>query len=196
MKPKFKTVLTALLLAVSLPSMAATHVLMETDMGNIRLVLDESKAPKTVANFVRYARKGFYDDTVFHRVIDGFVIQGGGFTEDLVQKATDKAVANESGNGLKNTAGTIAMARTADPDSATSQFFINLADNDSLNYKNGQYGYTVFGRVESGMNTVSKIARVKTATRGLYQNVPVQPVKIRRVVVGLHLLKLQNLLGY
>lgn len=163
--------------------MAATHVLMETDMGNIRLVLDESKAPKTVANFVRYARKGFYDDTVFHRVIDGFVIQGGGFTEDLVQKATDKAVANESGNGLKNTAGTIAMARTADPDSATSQFFINLADNDSLNYKNGQYGYTVFGRVESGMNTVSKIARVKTATRGFYQNVPVQPVKIRRVVV-------------
>ena len=131
MKPKFKTVLTALLLAASLPSMAATHVLMETDMGNIRLVLDESKAPKTVANFVRYARKGFYDDTVFHRVIDGFVIQGGGFTEDLVQKATDKAVANESGNGLKNTAGTIAMARTVDPDSATSQFFINLADNDS-----------------------------------------------------------------
>ncbi|RQK81879.1 peptidylprolyl isomerase [Neisseria meningitidis] len=184
MKPKFKTVLTALLLAVSLPSMAATHVLMETDMGNIRLVLDESKAPKTVANFVRYARKGFYDDTVFHRVIDGFVIQGGGFTEDLVQKATDKAVANESGNGLKNTAGTIAMARTADPDSATSQFFINLADNASLDYKNGQYGYTVFGRVESGMDTVSKIARVKTATRGFYQNVPVQPVKIRRVVVG------------
>lgn len=101
MKPKFKTVLTALLLAVSLPSMAATHVLMETDMGNIRLVLDESKAPKTVANFVRYARKGFYDNTIFHRVIDGFVIQGGGFTEDLVQKASDKAVANESGNGLK-----------------------------------------------------------------------------------------------
>ncbi len=115
MKPKFKTVLTALLLAVSLPSMAATHVLMETDMGNIRLVLDESKAPKTVANFVRYARKGFYDDTVFHRVIDGFVIQGGGLTEDLAQKASDKAVANESGNGLKNTAGTIAMARTTAP---------------------------------------------------------------------------------
>ncbi|HFC3009259.1 TPA: peptidylprolyl isomerase, partial [Neisseria gonorrhoeae] len=117
MKPKFKTVLTALLLAVSLPSMAATRVLMETDMGNIRLVLDESKASKTVANFVRYARKGFYDNTIFHRVIGGFVIQGGGLTEDLVQKATDKAVANESGNGLKNTVGTIAMARTADPDS-------------------------------------------------------------------------------
>lgn len=128
MKPKFKTVLTALLLAASLPAMAATRVLMETDMGNIRLVLDESKAPKTVANFVRYARKGFYDNTIFHRVIDGFVIQGGGLTEDLVQKASDKAVANESGNGLKNTVGTIAMARTADPDSATGQFFINLAD--------------------------------------------------------------------
>lgn len=184
MKPKFKTVLTALLLAASLPAMAATRVLMETDMGNIRLVLDESKAPKTVANFVRYARKGFYDNTIFHRVIDGFVIQGGGFTEDLVQKASDKAVANESGNGLKNTAGTIAMARTADPDSATGQFFINLADNASLDYKNGQYGYTVFGRVESGMDTVSKIARVKTATRGFYQNVPVQPVKIRRVIIG------------
>ncbi|EPI7923207.1 peptidylprolyl isomerase [Neisseria gonorrhoeae] len=184
MKPKFKTVLTALLLAVSLPSMAATRVLMETDMGNIRLVLDESKASKTVANFVRYARKGFYDNTIFHRVIGGFVIQGGGLTEDLVQKATDKAVANESGNGLKNTVGTIAMAWTADPDSAAAQFFINLADNGSLDYKNGQYGYTVFGRVESGMDTVSKIARVKTATRGLYQNVPVQPVKIRRVVVG------------
>ncbi|WP_240639519.1 peptidylprolyl isomerase, partial [Neisseria meningitidis] len=99
MKLKFKTVLTALLLAASLPSMAATHVLMETDMGNIRLVLDESKAPKTVANFVRYARKGFYDNTIFHRVIDGFVIQGGGLTEDLAQKASDKAVANESGNG-------------------------------------------------------------------------------------------------
>lgn len=184
MKPKFKTVLTALLLAVSLPSMAATHVLMETDMGNIRLVLDESKAPKTVANFVRYARKGFYDDTVFHRVIDGFVIQGGGLTEDLAQKASDKAVANESGNGLKNTAGTIAMARTTAPDSATSQFFINLADNASLDYKNGQYGYTVFGRVESGMNTVSKIARVKTPRAAFIKTYPYSPSKSVALLSG------------
>ena len=184
MKPKFKTVLTALFLAVSLPSMAATHVLMETDMGNIRLVLDESKAPKTVANFVRYARKGFYDDTVFHRVIDGFVIQGGGFTEDLVQKATDKAVANESGNGLKNTAGTIAMARTADPDSATSQFFINLADNGFLNHKDQSpqgYGYAVFGKVIGGMDVVRNIGKVSTTDQAIHQNVPVKPVIIRRV---------------
>lgn len=169
-------------LACSLSAQAETKAVIETNLGDIRLVLDEKKAPKTVANFVRYARKGFYDGTVFHRVIDGFVIQGGGFTEDMVQKATDKAVVNESDNGLKNQRGTIAMARLSDLNSATSQFFINLADNDFLNFKNSRsYGYTVFGRVEQGLPVAVKIGKVKTGRVGFYQDVPLVPVKIKRV---------------
>ena len=123
MNKTLKLTFAALALAAAFNAQAETLAVIETNMGNISLSLDETKAPKTVANFVSYARKGFYDNTVFHRVIDGFMIQGGGFTPDLAQKATDKAVINEADNGLKNTVGTIAMARTGDPNSATSQFF-------------------------------------------------------------------------
>ena len=149
MNKTLKLTFAALALAAAFNAQAETLAVIETNMGNISLSLDETKAPKTVANFVSYARKGFYDNTVFHRVIDGFMIQGGGFTPDLAQKATDKAIINEADNGLKNTVGTIAMARTGDPNSATSQFFINTADNTFLNFKNKTpqgYGYAVFGK--------------------------------------------------
>ncbi|MCG9723669.1 peptidylprolyl isomerase, partial [Shewanella sp. Isolate7] len=119
----------------SFSAFAETRAVIETNMGNIALTLDEKKAPKTVANFVQYAEKGFYDSTIFHRVIDGFMIQGGGFTSDMLEKPTAKAINNEADNGLKNTVGTIAMARTAAPNAADSQFFINVADNDYLNHR-------------------------------------------------------------
>lgn len=185
---KLSTLIISSALAVTAPlaAQAETHAVIETNMGNINLVLDETKAPKTVANFVNYARKGFYDNTVFHRVIDGFMIQGGGFTADLAQKATDKAINNEADNGLKNTVGTIAMARTGDPNSATSQFFINTADNGFLNFKNKTpqgYGYAVFGKVSSGMDVVRKISKVPTSTRGFHQNVPAQPVIIKKIEI-------------
>ncbi|ULJ65546.1 peptidylprolyl isomerase [Wielerella bovis] len=163
---------------------AETHAVIETNMGNIKLVLDEQKAPKTVANFVQYAQKGFYDNTIFHRVIDGFMIQGGGFTVDMLEKPTAKAINNEADNGLKNTIGTIAMARTAAPNSATSQFFINVADNDFLNHKSknaAEYGYAVFGKVESGMDVVNRIAKVRTTNKIVHQDVPVRPVVIKKV---------------
>ena len=187
MNKTLKLTFAALALAAAFNAQAETRAVIETNMGNISLSLDETKAPKTVANFVSYARKGFYDNTVFHRIIDGFMIQGGGFTPDLAQKATDKAVINEADNGLKNTVGTIAMARTGDPNSATSQFFINTADNAFLNFKNKTpqgYGYAVFGKVTSGMEVVEKIAKVQTTDRGYHQNVPVKPVVIRKVTIG------------
>ena len=173
--------------ALRRPRRAGRHpVEIDTSHGKIKLTLDEKRAPKTVANFVRYARNGFYDNTVFHRVIDGFMIQGGGFTADMAQKATEKAVPNEAANGLKNTAGTIAMARTGSPHSATSQFFINLADNPNLDHKNTTpegYGYAVFGKVTSGMDVVRAIGKVKTDDHGFHQNVPDKPVVIRKVTV-------------
>ena len=165
---------------------AETRAEIDTNMGKIILSLDEQKAPKTVENFVSYARKGFYNGTIFHRVIDGFMIQGGGFTPDMTQKATDKAINNEANNGLKNTIGTIAMARTASPHSATSQFFINVANNENLNYQNNTvqgYGYAVFGKVIQGMEVVNKIAKVKTTDKAYHQNVPAQPVMIRRIII-------------
>ena len=165
---------------------AETRAVIDTNMGKIQLSLDEQKAPKTVANFVNYAQKGFYNGTIFHRVIDGFMIQGGGFTPNLVQKATDKAIVNEANNGLTNQTGTIAMARTANPNSATSQFFINVADNDFLNYKDRTpqgAGYAVFGKVTGGMDVVQKIAKTKTANRAYHQNVPVKPVVIEKVTI-------------
>ena len=186
MNKTLKLTFATLALAAAFNAQAETRAVIETNMGNINLSLDESKAPKTVANFVSYARKGFYDNTVFHRVIDGFMIQGGGFTADLAQKATDKAINNEADNGLKNTVGTIAMARTGDPNSATSQFFINTADNDFLNFKSKTpqgYGYAVFGKVTSGMDVVRKISKVKTATRGFHQDVPTEAVIIRKVSI-------------
>ena len=186
MKKTIKLTLCALALSLSVQAQAVTHAVIETNMGNIQLELDEVKAPKTVANFVNYAKKGFYDNTIFHRVIDNFMIQGGGFTEKMVQKSTDKAINNEADNGLKNNVGTIAMARTGDPNSATSQFFINTADNDFLNFKSKTpqgYGYAVFGKVTSGMDVVRKISKVKTATRGYHQDVPTEAVIIRKVSI-------------
>ena len=158
----------------------------ETSMGTVTLELDEAKAPLTVANFVRYAKDGHYDGTIFHRVIDGFMVQGGGFTKNMDQKPTRAPVRNEAMNGLKNLRGTIAMARTMVVDSATSQFFINLVDNDYLDYRGpapSEFGYCVFGKVVDGMDVVDKIAKVRTGFAGPHQNVPEEPVVIRGVNV-------------
>ncbi|MDO1508865.1 MULTISPECIES: peptidylprolyl isomerase [unclassified Neisseria] len=186
MKHLPKLILGGMIAAAALSTHAETRAVIDTNMGKIELSLDEKKAPKTVANFVNYAQKGFYNGTIFHRVIDGFMIQGGGFTPDLTQKATDKAISNEADNGLKNTVGTIAMARTANPNSATSQFFINVADNDFLNFKSKTiqgYGYAVFGKVTSGMDVVNQIAKTKTTDQAYYQNVPVSPIVINKVTI-------------
>ena len=159
----------------------------ETSMGTITLELDEAKAPLTVANFVQYAKEGFYDGTIFHRVIDGFMIQGGGFTKDMNQKETREAIRNEAMNGLKNDRGTIAMARTMVVDSATSQFFINLVDNDFLNFQNPTpqgFGYAVFGKVTDGMDVVDAIGKVRTGNVGYFQNVPAETVTIRKISVS------------
>lgn len=159
----------------------------ETSMGTITLELDDQKAPVTVSNFVRYAKEGFYDGTIFHRVIDGFMIQGGGFTKDMNQKETHEAIRNEAMNGLRNDRGTIAMARTSVVDSATSQFFINLVDNDFLNFQNPTpqgFGYAVFGKVVDGMDVVDAIAKVSTGNVGYFQNVPEETVAIRKISVS------------
>jgi cyclophilin family peptidyl-prolyl cis-trans isomerase len=159
----------------------------ETSKGTITLELDEEKAPATVANFAEYAKSGFYDGTIFHRVIDGFMIQGGGFTRDMNRKATRDPIMIESMNGLRNARGTIAMARTMDPNSATSQFFINLVDNGFLDFTAPTaqgYGYAVFGRVTDGLDVVDAIAKVRTGSAGPHQNVPVEAVVIRRISVG------------
>ena len=161
-------------------------VLMETSMGTITLELDAAKAPETVRNFVAYAKEGHYDGTIFHRVIDGFMIQGGGYTKSMDEKPTRAPIRNEAMNGLKNKRGTIAMARTSVVDSATSQFFINLVDNDFLDFVSPTpqgFGYAVFGRVTDGMEVVDRIAKVKTGFSGPHQNVPEEPVVIRKVTV-------------
>ncbi len=158
----------------------------ETSMGSITLELDDAKAPVTVANFLDYAKAGHYDGTIFHRVIDGFMIQGGGFTKAMDQKPTKAPIKNEAANGLLNKRGTIAMARTMVVDSATSQFFINLVDNDFLNFRAPTpqfFGYAVFGKVTDGMEVVDKIAKVKTGNSGMHQNVPEEPVVIKKVHV-------------
>ena len=160
---------------------------METSMGTISLELDDNLAPATVENFVKYAADGFYDGTIFHRVIDGFMVQGGGFTRDMNQKDTRGPIRIESMNGLKNLRGTIAMARTMLPDSATSQFFINLVDNGFLDFTaptQSGYGYAVFGKVTDGMEVVDRIAKVRTGFSGPHQNVPEEPVVIRKVTVA------------
>ena len=161
-------------------------VTMETSMGTITLELDDAKAPETVANFVQYATDGHYNGTIFHRVIDGFMIQGGGFTKDMNQKETREPIRNEAMNGLKNFRGTIAMARTMVVDSATSQFFINLVDNSFLDFQNPTpqgFGYAVFGKVVDGMDVVDQIAKVKTGFAGPHQNVPEEAIVIKKVVV-------------
>jgi peptidyl-prolyl cis-trans isomerase B (cyclophilin B) len=161
-------------------------VLLQTSMGDISLELDAEKAPQTVENFLSYVREGFYDGTLFHRVIDGFMIQGGGLTADMKSKKTRGPIKNEADNGLKNEVGTIAMARTQVVDSATSQFFINTADNEFLNHQGktpAGYGYAVFGRVTAGMETVQAIAKVPTGSAGMHQDVPRQPVTIDKASV-------------
>jgi peptidyl-prolyl cis-trans isomerase B (cyclophilin B) len=157
---------------------------LHTNHGVIALELDAEKAPKTVANFLAYVEAGHYDNTVFHRVIKGFMIQGGGFEPGMKQKPTQEPVENEATNGLKNAPGTIAMARTSDPHSATAQFFINVGDNGFLDYP-GQdgWGYCVFGRVVEGMDVVDTIKNVKTGRSGFHQDVPVEDVVIERAEV-------------
>jgi len=163
-----------------------TMVKMDTNQGTIMLELDADNAPNTVANFLTYAKEGFFDDTIFHRVISNFMIQGGGFTEDMNQKTVRDPIKNEANNGLKNDNGTIAMARTGDPHSATAQFFINVKDNDFLNFSSETpqgWGYAVFGKVTEGMDIVEKIKAAETTTKGPYQDVPVEAIIIEKVTV-------------
>ena len=159
-------------------------ITLSTNLGNIVLELDADKAPITVKNFLSYAKSGYYNDTVFHRVIDGFMIQGGGFEASMKQKPTESPIKNEANNGLKNNKYTIAMARTSIPDSATSQFFINASNNDFLNFP-GQdgWGYCVFGKVTDGIDVVDKIQKVTTGNSGGHQDVPREPVIILNVTI-------------
>ena len=162
-------------------------ITLHTNYGDITIELDFEKAPKTAANFKQYVEEGFYNGTIFHRVIDGFMIQGGGFTEDFEQKKTRDPIENEADNGLPNLTGTLAMARTNDPHSATAQFLINVKDNAFLNHtgKNSSgWGYCVFGKVTAGMDVVNKIKGVKTGTKGFHQDVPKEAVIIQSATIA------------
>ncbi len=182
-----RILLTTLILAFSLSAQAQNpRVEMRTSMGVITLELQPDAAPESVKNFLQYAKDGFYNGTIFHRVIADFMVQGGGFTPDMQQKKPRDPIKHEGGNGLKNQVGTIAMARTADPNSGTSQFFINVVDNQMLDFRGPgpqEIGYCVFGRVVSGLDVVNKIRNVQTTTKGGHQNVPVQTVTIERVTL-------------
>ncbi|MBQ9273651.1 MAG: peptidyl-prolyl cis-trans isomerase [Succinivibrio sp.] len=161
-------------------------VILETNLGNITIELDRDKAPATVENFENYVKSGFYDGTIFHRVIPNFMIQGGGFTAEMSQKKTNAPIKNEAANGLKNARGTIAMARTNDPHSATAQFFINTVNNDFLNFRNETvqgYGYCVFGKVTEGMEVVDKISAAKTSSHGMHDDVPVEAIVIKKATL-------------
>lgn len=161
-------------------------VTLKTNYGDIVLALDTENTPKTAENFLNYAKNGFYNDTIFHRVINGFMIQGGGFDSSMTQKKTDATIQNEANKGKANKRGSIAMARTSDPHSATAQFFINVADNDFLNFKSetsSGWGYCVFGEVTSGMDIVDQIKAVATKSHMGHQDVPVEPVIIQSVIV-------------
>ncbi len=176
----------AALVPQRLSAEAAPRVDLVTTKGTIVLELDPAAAPKTVENFLTYVRSGFYDGTIFHRVIPGFMIQGGGMTAQMQRKPTRAPIPNEASNGLKNTIGTIAMARTQDPNSATAQFFINLADNPFLDYRGGGpagAGYAVFGHVVAGMDVVEAIAKVPTGFRDGHHDVPVDPIVIEKATV-------------
>lgn len=167
-------------------SAGESMVRLQTNMGAIAIQLDRENAPATVENFLEYARDGFYDATLFHRVIDGFMVQGGGFAPGMRQKSTRPPIENEAGNGLSNKAGTIAMARTADPQSATSQFFINLADNTFLDFKaptRDNWGYCVFGEVVEGQEVLDRIRQVPTTGRAGHENVPINDVVIEQVEI-------------
>ena len=180
---KFMSLFSALtlsgaVLAAEAPQLTP-QVTLKTSMGDIVLELDQKKAPKTVDNFLQYVKSGHYKNTIFHRVIDGFMIQGGGFDRNMVQKTVNKPIENEAKNGLRNLPYSIAMARTGDPHSATAQFFINVNNNEALDYPGRDgFGYTVFGRVVSGMDVVDKIKQVAVSDQGQFQNVPVKPVTI------------------
>ncbi|CAI8425445.1 MAG: peptidyl-prolyl cis-trans isomerase [Luminiphilus sp.] len=166
--------------------MAMTRVLMKTLFGDITLELDGEKAPATVANFIEYAQSGYYDGTIFHRVINNFMIQGGGFDTEMQQKPTNAPIQNEANNGLKNNRGSVAMARTMDPHSATAQFFINVSDNDFLNFsgENMQgWGYAVFGQVVEGEDVLDKIRVVPTGSQAGHQDVPTDPIVIESVTI-------------
>ncbi len=168
--------------AIAAPA-ATTRVVLTTSEGNIELALDNQKAPVSVKNFVEYVNSGFYNGTTFHRVIPGFMVQGGGFVDEMKQKATNPPIKNEADNGLRNVRGTIAMARTAEKDSATSQFFINVADNAFLDHGQRDFGYAVFGKVVKGMDVADKISQVQTSNVGPYQNVPSKPIVIKSAKV-------------
>lgn len=171
--------LASALALAALPAAADTQVQLDTNQGPILIELFDEQAPATVDNFLAYVRDGFFDDVIFHRVIPGFVIQGGGFTAEFERKATRAPIENEADNGLKNRRGTLSMARTSDPHSATSQFFINLADNTSLDHRTGKPGYAVFGRVIEGMESVEAIAAIPTGAAGPFrQDVPRTTVRI------------------
>jgi cyclophilin family peptidyl-prolyl cis-trans isomerase len=182
---------TCLLLTMLATAMAQAEgknpmVLISTSMGDIKVELDEQKAPVTVKNFLSYVNDKYYDGTIFHRVIPNFMIQGGGMDKDMKEKATKAPIKNEAGNGLKNTVGTIAMARTGVVDSATAQFFINVKDNAFLDHKDetpAGFGYAVFGKVVDGIDVVHKIEHVATGNKGMHQNVPVEAVVIKSITV-------------
>ena len=191
MKRLYTALFALLLCCAALPSYSSTKgkptmVKLQTNHGTITLQLDAEKAPNTVKNFLDYANSGFYSNTVFHRVIDNFMVQGGGFEPGMKQKPVKAPIQNEAANGLKNDMYTVAMARTGDPHSATAQFFINVKNNDFLNYSapNVQgYGYCVFGKVVEGMDVVDKIRKVKTGNRSGFQDVPMEDVIITKVEV-------------
>jgi cyclophilin family peptidyl-prolyl cis-trans isomerase len=168
------------------PAKANPRVALETSKGKIVIELFPDKAPKTVENFLQYVRSGFYDGVIFHRVIPGFMIQGGGFTADMTQKPTKGTIQNEADNGLRNERGTLSMARTSDPNSASSQFFLNVADNRSLDHKGKTpqgWGYAVFAKVVEGMDVADAIVSVRTTTKGPYGDVPVEPITIKKATI-------------
>jgi len=156
-------------------------ILFETTLGDFKIEFFEKEAPISVANFQKYVEDGFFDGSIFHRIVPGFVIQGGGFTEDMTQKKTKPAIKNEADNGLKNSRGTLSMARTNDVNSATSQFFVNLKDNDFLDHSRGNFGYAVFARVTEGMDVIDKIAAVETGRKKGFDDVPVEAVIMKSV---------------
>jgi peptidyl-prolyl cis-trans isomerase B (cyclophilin B) len=181
MKIALISALSALIAAIPAAGAASPKVVLDTTKGEITIELYPEKAPATVENFLAYVDAGFYNGTIFHRVIPGFMIQGGGFTPDMQQKPTRPAIKIESDNGLKNLRGTVAMARTQDPNSATAQFFINSVDNAFLNFTaktTKGWGYAVFGKVVKGMEVVDEISKVKTGAKGMHSDVPVDPIMI------------------
>lgn len=179
-----KLLISMIIFLLSNNTFALVKVKMETTKGDIILELNDEKAPVSVKNFLKYTDSGFYNGLIFHRVISGFMIQGGGFSPTLQKKNTESPIKNEANNGLRNDIGTIAMARTSDINSATSQFYINVNDNNSLNYKSDnprEYGYAVFGRVIKGMTVINKIKKVSTTVKGVHRNVPVENIIIKKV---------------